>query len=229
MRRGLALLAGVVVAGTALAAVASAAGYDVASNCVTAPLQFVFDGKATAVQVANGNPAGFICNGTAYVPIRFMAQSLGQQVAYDGSTDTITVTNPMGSPATAGPTLQTGAAAGLGQIVVDGSGITLYHLTRDTATTSACYAECAATWPPLLTTGTPVAGPGLVGSLGTLTRTDGTMQVTYNGMPLYRYAGDSHIGDANGQGVGGIWFVVAPAAAGAAPNGGGTTHYGGGY
>jgi len=78
--------AGIVLAGTAVAA-----GYDIAGNCTQAPLQFVFGGQPVTPQVAGGNPAGFICNGTSYVPLRFMAQSLGQQVAWEGSTDTVSV------------------------------------------------------------------------------------------------------------------------------------------
>ena len=77
--------------GAGLAGTAVAAGYDVAANCTVAPLQFLFGGAAVTPQVADGNPAGFICNGTSYVPLRFMAQSLGQQVAWEGSTDTVSV------------------------------------------------------------------------------------------------------------------------------------------
>lgn len=96
------LLAGV-VAGATLAGVAAAGGYDVAANCVVAPLNFVFNGQPAAPQVANGNPGGFICNGTAYVPLRFVAQAMGAAVGYTGATHTITVTSASTSTSTATP------------------------------------------------------------------------------------------------------------------------------
>src|SRR5579875_2055360 len=76
------------------APVAVAAGYDVGANCTVAPLRFVFDGRPVAPRVANGNPAGFICAGTSYVPLRFVADALGKQVAWDGATYTVTLTTP---------------------------------------------------------------------------------------------------------------------------------------
>ena len=89
-------------------------------------------------------------------------------------------------------------------VVVDGpSGMTLYVFASDTANNgkSACSGSCATTWPPVtIASGTtPTAGGGLTGTLGTITRDDGTIQVTYNGMPLYHYSGDSAPGDANGN------------------------------
>ena len=81
---------------------------------------------------------------------------------------------------------------------------------------SACYDQCATNWPPLVATEPLTLVSGIPGELGTITRTDGTMQVTYDGMPLYYYAQDAEGGDANGQGRGDVWFVVAvvpPAAA----------------
>lgn len=96
------LAAGILVA-TMLAGTAVAASYDIAANCAVAPLHFLVSGTPMTPEVANGNPAGFICNGTSYVPLRFMAQSLNQQVAWEGSTDTVSVA-PM-------PTLTAGAVA----------------------------------------------------------------------------------------------------------------------
>jgi len=98
-----------------------------------------------------------------------------------------------------------------GQILVDGSGHTLYLLTADTGTESTCYDACAEVWPPDVTTGTP-ANSGVTASLvGTTARTDNTTQVTYNGHPLYTFAHDTKAGDVTGQGIatfGGIWYVV---------------------
>jgi predicted lipoprotein with Yx(FWY)xxD motif len=102
----------------------------------------------------------------------------------------------------------------LGSFLVDDKGMTLYLFLKDTpnSNASACYDKCAANWPPLLTTGAPAAGEGLDASkLGTIQRTDGTTQVTYNGWPLYYYAKDAKAGDTMGQGVGDVWFAISPA------------------
>ena len=109
------------------------------------------------------------------------------------------------------------AATQVGPVLVDAGGLTLYHFTKDTAGTIACTGDCATRWPPLVLSsgqGTPVAGEGLSGSLGTVKRPDGGVQVTYDGMPLYKYSGDTKPGDTTGQGIGGVWFVVQPAGAG---------------
>jgi predicted lipoprotein with Yx(FWY)xxD motif len=100
----------------------------------------------------------------------------------------------------------------LGSILVDQNGMTLYLFLNDTqgAGTSACSGGCAAIWPALAAT-SPTAGTGVDASkLGTITRSDGTMQVTYNGWPLYTYAPDTKPGDTNGQGIKSVWYVVAP-------------------
>ena len=99
----------------------------------------------------------------------------------------------------------------LGEFLVDADGMTLYLFTNDSEGTSNCYDGCAASWPPLLTDGEPEAGDGVDTSLlGTTERTDGTTQVTYNGLPLYFFASDQSAGDTSGQGVGGVWYVVSP-------------------
>jgi predicted lipoprotein with Yx(FWY)xxD motif len=192
------------VAGILGSALPAAAAYDVSASCAVAPLQSVFNGQAVMPQVANGNPAGFICNGTSYVPVRFVADALGQQVAWEGATDTVTIT----TPATAAATVQAADNATYGDILVDAGGMTLYLLTQDSPTFSACSGSCAALWPPLTVTGTPTLAAGLSGTLSTLKRSDGTLQVAYNGMPLYTFAGDKQPGDANGQCADGVWFVV---------------------
>jgi predicted lipoprotein with Yx(FWY)xxD motif len=98
----------------------------------------------------------------------------------------------------------------LGSFLVDGKGMTLYLFTKDAPNTSTCYDKCATAWPPLLTTGNPVAGDGVDASkFGTTKRTDGTVQVTYNGWPLYYYQKDKAPGDVTGQDVGGVWYVVS--------------------
>jgi len=121
------------------------------------------------------------------------------------------------SPAAAAATIATASEAKLGQILVDGKGMTLYLFVADTGSKSTCYTSCAQVWPPVLTNGAPQAGTGAQASqLGTTTRTDGTIQVTYSGHPLYYFAGDKKPGDATGQGIdnfGGLWWVISPSGA----------------
>jgi predicted lipoprotein with Yx(FWY)xxD motif len=95
----------------------------------------------------------------------------------------------------------------LGLVLTDASGMTLYTFGQDTAgaTTSACTGACASAWPPLTTTGTPTAGPGVSGTLGTISGG----QVTWNGHPLYRWMGDHAPGDATGDGVAGFHVALA--------------------
>lgn len=103
------------------------------------------------------------------------------------------------------------ATTSLGSTLVDGTGRTLYLFENDTSSTSTCTGGCAGTWPALTTSGAPTAGSGVDASmLGTTARDDGTTQVTYNGHPVYRYAGDSAAGDTKGEGIGGTWFAVSP-------------------
>ena len=103
----------------------------------------------------------------------------------------------------------------LGQLLVDGSGRTLYLFEADKGTSSVCDGPCAQAWPPLLTKGAPIAGTGAnAADLGTTTRKDGTTEVTYNGHPLYYYVGDTKAGDTTGQGLnqfGAKWYVLTPA------------------
>lgn len=102
-----------------------------------------------------------------------------------------------------------------GPILVNGDGLPLYIYSQDTQNggTSACTdEECVAEWPPLTTEGTATAGPGAIQSLlGTITREDGTIQVTYNGWPLYLYSGDTSSETTNGQGAEPGWTLVSPA------------------
>ena len=107
------------------------------------------------------------------------------------------------------------ASTGLGKILVDSRGLTLYLFEADKGATSACSGACAAAWPPLVTSGKPTAGGGIDASLlGTTKRSDGTMQLTYSGHPLYRFASDTKPGDTTGQGVNGfgaLWYVLSAA------------------
>jgi predicted lipoprotein with Yx(FWY)xxD motif len=117
------------------------------------------------------------------------------------------------TPATAdGATINTADAGVLGTILTTADGLTLYTFKNDAAGTdkSACEGGCAAAWPALTVEGAPTAGDGITGELGTLTRTDGARQVTYEGRPLYRFVNDAAPGDTNGQNVGSVWFVAQP-------------------
>jgi predicted lipoprotein with Yx(FWY)xxD motif len=123
--------------------------------------------------------------------------------------------SPSPSPAATGTKIAVMTNAKLGQILVDDKGMTLYLFVADSGTASTCYTSCAAIWPPLLTDGAPQAGTGADASLlGTTTRTDGKVEVTYAGHPLYYFVQDKAAGDAKGQainGFGGLWWVVSPA------------------
>jgi predicted lipoprotein with Yx(FWY)xxD motif len=101
-----------------------------------------------------------------------------------------------------------------GKVLANSAGRTLYLYTPDTKNHSNCYGTCAQAWPPLMTTAKPIAGIGVRPALlGMTRRTNGKLQVTYNGHPLYRYIGDSAAGQTNGEGSGGIWFVLSAAGA----------------
>ncbi|MGH6657346.1 MAG: COG4315 family predicted lipoprotein [Actinocrinis sp.] len=127
-----------------------------------------------------------------------------------------------GSSSAASVTVETHAGPA-GTYLTDGNGHTLYLWSADTGTKSNCNGSCASAWPPL--TGTATAGTGATASeLGTSARSDGTMQVTYNGHPLYYYSQDASAGQTSGQGsqqFGAPWWLVS--AAGAAITASGST------
>ena len=112
----------------------------------------------------------------------------------------------------AGVTL-TVAHTSAGDALAGADGKTLYTNTQEHGGNIACTEGCAVAWPPL--TGSASAGSGATGTLGTITRPDGSVQVTYNGSPLYYYANDAAAGDVTGQGIGGIWYIAAPSGPGA--------------
>jgi predicted lipoprotein with Yx(FWY)xxD motif len=130
----------------------------------------------------------------------------GQATAATGSS-----TAGGGSPTTIGVS----DASGLGKILVDSKGRTVYLFEKDTGPKSTCSGACAVDWPPVTTSGKPAAGDGLTRSMiGTTKRSDGTTQVTYNGHPLYNFEGDQKPGDTAGQNLdefGAEWYVLSPA------------------
>ena len=125
------------------------------------------------------------------------------------------------------------ANSGLGSILVDSTGHTLYLFKADVGAKSACTGACATAWPPLLAKGKPTAGTGLTASeLGTIKRSGGNRQVTYNGHPLYLFIKDQKAGQTTGQGVtafGAPWFALTPSGNQASSSSGGGASSGGGY
>lgn len=109
------------------------------------------------------------------------------------------------------------AGSGLGRILVDGRGRTLYLFEKDKRGRSACNGQCAVYWPPLITSGKPRAIAGAKASLlGTTKRADGRLQVTYDHHPLYAYVGDTRKGQTTGEGINGFgaeWYAVSAAGA----------------
>jgi predicted lipoprotein with Yx(FWY)xxD motif len=111
-------------------------------------------------------------------------------------------------PAAAGVTL-TIAETSAGSALAGEGGLTLYILTDEADGTIHCVDDCATNWPPLI--GPVDAGDADASLLGTIERPDGDVQATYDGFPLYYFAGDTAPGEANGEGVGGVWFIADPA------------------
>ena len=145
------------------------------------------------------------------------------------------------APAATGGSTVTAKTIGSQQVLVDSKGMTLYWFAIDTPTKSNCSGSCATYWPPVA--GPVTAGSGVTGTLGTITRSDGTKQATYLGHPLYTYVGDKGPGQNKSNGLnisGGLWWEMTvsgstpPANAGAAaatssPKSTATSGGGGGY
>ena len=132
------------------------------------------------------------------------------------------------APAASSSALKTTKIGGA-TVLTNAKGFTLYWFVPDTSTTSKCNGSCATYWPPLK--GPATAGAGVSGKLGTIKRSDGSVQATYNGHPLYTYVADAAPGQAKGNGLnlsGGLWHDVTVSGA-AAPASGGSASAGGGY
>jgi predicted lipoprotein with Yx(FWY)xxD motif len=118
-----------------------------------------------------------------------------------------------GASASGATVIKTASSSG-GTVLTDGSGRAVYLWVKDSGGMSACTGACAGAWPPVTTTGTATAsGSAKASDLGTITRSDGSKQVTYDGHPLYYFSGDSGPGTATGQGSDGFgakWWLVAP-------------------
>jgi predicted lipoprotein with Yx(FWY)xxD motif len=148
----------------------------------------------------------FLASGAALLLVALAVAGCGSS---GSSSSSAPPTTPSGRQATVGI-----SNSGLGKILVNSQGHTLYVFQKDTGTTSTCTGACASNWPPLRANGKPKLGSGANASLvGTTMRSDGTSQVTYNGHPLYTFADDTKPGDTNGQGInafGGLWYAVSP-------------------
>ena len=160
--------------------------------------------------------------------------SSGSSTAAAGNTPAAAASSSAGSApaASSGGTTLDVKTIGSQQVVTNAQGFTLYWFAPDTSTTSKCTGSCATYWPPVK--GPATAMSGVTGKLGTITRSDGTTQATYDGHPLYTYAADTAPGQAKGNGLnvsGGLWYEMtvsgATPAAGASAKA--STKTGGGY
>ncbi len=116
---------------------------------------------------------------------------------------------PAATPAPA--VVLTTAKTSLGMVLTDGAGFTVYWFAKDTTGTSACSGACALAWPPLIGIPQAASGVKLAGKLGEIMRSNGQMQATYDGHPLYLFAGDTSPGQVKGNGINGfgaLWWVI---------------------
>ena len=130
----------------------------------------------------------------------------GNSPAAAGSGAAVAASSP--AAASGGAALATASVNGT-QVLTNSKGFVLYWFVPDTATASKCSGSCATYWPPV--TGTATAGSGITGTLSSITRSDGTKQVTYDGHPLYTFSGDTKAGEAKGNDVnasGGLWWEM---------------------
>ena len=149
----------------------------------------------------------------AAVVVGLTACSSGADDGYGGTS--AAPVDPVAATPQVGTILTANSTAKLGTVVVDGQGYTLYRFDKDSAKppTSNCAGECAQQWPPVLATpGTPLTVEGVEQeAVGTINRSDGTIQLTLGGWPVYRFSGDPQPGATSGQGNGGgEWAAVTP-------------------
>ncbi len=153
------------------------------------------------------------------VPV--LAGALTLLAACGSTTSTTTPpSSPTSTPASTGaPASSSGAvtiktaSTSLGTVLTNAKGYTLYYFAIDTSTTSKCYGTCASYWTPVTGSSASVSGTTLSGHFGTITRSNGQKQLTYDGHPLYTYVGDSAPGQTSGNGKnlsGGLWWAITP-------------------
>jgi predicted lipoprotein with Yx(FWY)xxD motif len=163
--------------------------------------------------------------------------SSGSSSAASGSTPAAPASSPAASAsagsapaASSSGTSLTAKTIGGQQVVTNAAGFTLYWFVPDTSTTSKCTGSCATYWPPVK--GPATAMSGVTGTLGTITRSDGTTQATYDGHPLYTYVADTAPGQAKGNGLnlsGGVWHEMTVSGATPAASASASTAGGNGY
>ena len=156
----------------------------------------------------------------------------GGSPAAAGSRTAASASASSSAASSSGGTTLTAKTIGGQQVLTNSAGFTLYWFAPDTSTTLKCTGSCATYWPPVK--GPATAGSGVTGKLSTITRSDGTKQATYDGHPLYTYAGDTAPGQAKGNGLnasGGLWYEMtvsgATPAAGAGASASATSTKGG--
>ena len=182
----------VALAALALAPAPAKAGAD---RAAAPPARFPAWIPPTAVKAAAVTAAGL----TVAALVLFGLALAGASAPAPAATGTGTSTGTSLKTATIGGTT----------VLTNAKGFTLYSFAPDTPAASKCYGSCAAYWPPV--TGTVAANPGVPGRVGTIKRTDGSQQLTYNGHPLYTYIGDSAPGQARGNNLnlnGGLWHEI---------------------
>jgi predicted lipoprotein with Yx(FWY)xxD motif len=161
-----------------------------------------------------------------------MIAACGSSSTTGGSGST---TSSAAAPASSAPAAASGSALktttiGGATVLTNAKGFTLYWFAPDTSTTSKCNGSCATFWPPVK--GPATAGAGVTGKLATIKRSDGSLQASYGGHPLYTYSGDSAPGQAKGNGLnasGGVWHEVTASGAAAPAASASPSSSGGGY
>jgi len=182
----------------------------------------------------------------AAIGVALFAAACSSGTSSSSSTPAATATSAGAAAASASSTgsaavISTKSSSG-GAFLTNGSGRAVYMWVKDAKDQSMCTGSCASTWPPVTTTGSVTAsGSAVPADLGTITRSGGTKQVTYDGHPLYYYVGDTGAGTVNGQGstgYGAYWWILAPSGApitssvtvtGASPTSSSGNGYGDGY
>jgi predicted lipoprotein with Yx(FWY)xxD motif len=168
----------------------------------------------------------------------------GSSGTSSGASGGSTSSTPAASPSSASAAKASTSAAGIkttstgkGTVLTTAQGFTIYWFAIDTPTKSNCNGQCTSFWPPLTGTPSMASGASLTGKFGTIKRADGTEQATYEGHPLYLFAGDKAAGQVNGNGVntsGGLWWASTPTgakltAAAPKPSSSSSSKSGGGY
>jgi predicted lipoprotein with Yx(FWY)xxD motif len=204
-------------AGTVAGVIEVAAFAALAVAAVTLVPRAARVGSAAGADAA-ARPAGDARPGRGLAGMRAALAAVGAlsliALAVLGGSVAAATSAPTSGPASAPGTPAVLKTATIGRVTVltNAKGLTLYWFAPDTSARSVCYGTCAAYWPPV--TGTPVAGPGVTGRTGTISRTGDGTQVTYDGHPLYTYVGDTAPGQASGNNLdlnGGFWHEVTAA------------------